>query len=219
MPESLPILFLSGMATDERLFEPQIAAFPSSKVVPWVEPLAGESLVGYAARLAPMVDPGVPCVIGGASFGGAVSLEMAPYLQTRACILIGSLKPPSGIPLKWRLCRPFASLGPNALRLFAWVVSRFGRRILSAGTIRRCSRLASPEFSFVRWAMCVILQWRPSEATHQVPVFQIHGSADDVLPCKRSGADEIVPGGPHALTLFRSAQVNAFIEKSIRQVT
>ena len=98
MDTDIPIILLSGMASDERLFEPQLDAFPNLRVQPWIAPLSGESLRAYAVRLAPMVDPGVPCIVGGASFGGVVALELAQHLPALACILIGSIRSPSGLP-------------------------------------------------------------------------------------------------------------------------
>src|SRR5204863_6450986 len=90
----IPLLLLPGMGTDERLFRYQKEAFPTLIVPPWIEPLAGESLSHYAAHLARIVDPGVPCFIGGASFGGIVALEMANHLHARACFLIASVSSP-----------------------------------------------------------------------------------------------------------------------------
>src|SRR4051794_30719168 len=98
MGHPVPLILLSGMAADERLFAPQRAAFPHLVVPAWIEPLAKEPLPAYAARLARQVDPGRPCIVGGASFGGLVALEMAHYLQARACVLISSVRSPRELP-------------------------------------------------------------------------------------------------------------------------
>lgn len=217
MGNAIPILLLPGMAADERLFASQIAAFPDVRVVPWIPPNKHEPLAEYAARLARSADPGEPCIVGGASFGGAVALEMAPHLEARGCILIGSLRSPAGIPWRWRTLRPFAALRPDVLQRIVAIGAGLGRPFVSRGTIRRMERLSRPESGFSRWAMCAILNWRPSPATRQVRLFQIHGSADRILPYRLAEAAEVVPGGPHALTLFRSTDVNAFIERAIRQ--
>lgn len=156
--------------------------------------------------------------MGGASFGGVVALEMAAFLQARACISIGSLRSPAAIPFRWRVVRRFWAFRPGHIRRAAAMGVRFGRPFLSRVTIRKLEKLSRPENNFVRWAICAILDWRPSPATRQVRVFRIHGSADAILPCGRSGADVIVPGGPHALTVFASKPVNAFIEQVVRDV-
>src|SRR5262245_46960726 len=99
------------MAADERLFEAQAAVFPNLRVQPWLPPLPRESLREYAARLAPLVNPGRPCLIGGSSFGGIVALELVPHLPALGCILIGSIRSPTGLPWRWRALRPAAALG------------------------------------------------------------------------------------------------------------
>ncbi len=218
MSKAVPIILLSGMATDERLFEPQLAAFPNLRVQPWIDPLPGESLRAYAARLAPLVDPGVPCIIGGASFGGVVALELAQHLPAMACILIGSIRSPSGLPWRWRLLRPVALLGPGTLGVLAALGARLGRRLLAGGTVRRLQRLSQPETAFVRWAMCAVVRWRPSPAVRRVRVFHIHGAADRVLPVSLGRPDVVVPAGGHALTLFSPSAVNEFIAGVVHAV-
>jgi pimeloyl-ACP methyl ester carboxylesterase len=217
--DAVPIVLLSGMAADERLFESQLAAFPNLRVQPWIDPLPGESLRAYAARLAPRVDPGRPCIVGGASFGGVVALELSRHLPTLACILIGSIRSPAELPRRWRLLRPFAPLGPDALRVLAGWGAGLGGRFLSRGTVRRLQRLSRPEAGFVRWAMCAVLTWRPGAAIRPVPVFHIHGSADRVLPVELTRPDVVVPGGGHALSLFSPAAVNEFIAGVVRAVS
>jgi pimeloyl-ACP methyl ester carboxylesterase len=211
----LPVLLLSGMAADERLFEPQRAYLPGLRTPGWIEPLAGESLRAYAARLARAVDPGCPCVVGGASFGGIVALEMAPHLQAVACVLIGSIRSPSELPWRWRSLRPLAALGPHRLRTAAAAVARLGGPFLGCGTVRRLERFARPEAAFVRWATCAVLRWWPSAAARRVRVFHIHGEADRTLPAARSRPDVIVPGGSHALTVFNPSAVNDFLGRVV----
>jgi len=216
--EGVPIVLLSGMAADEGLFQAQLAAFPSLRVQLWVPPLPGESLRGYAARLAPLMDPGRPCVVGGASFGGAVALEVATHLPALGCILIGSLRSPAGLPLRWRLLGPVAALGPEALGALAGLGASLGRRLLAPGTVRRLRRLSRPEAAFVWWAMCAVARWRPSPAARRVRVFHIHGSADRVLPAGLAGAEVVVPGGAHALSLFSPSAVNEFVAGVLQAV-
>lgn len=213
-----PIILLSGMAADGRLLAAQAEAFPKLRVQTWVPPLPGESLRGYAARLAPLVDPGRPCLVGGASFGGMVSLEMATHLPALGCILIGSVRSPAGLPLRWRMLRPLAPLGPDALGAAAGLAARLGGPLLGAAAVRRLGKLAGPGAAFVRWAMCAAVQWRPGPAVRRVRVFHIHGSADDVLPVALARPDVIVPGGAHALSLFQPSAVNGFIAGVVEAV-
>jgi pimeloyl-ACP methyl ester carboxylesterase len=218
VPDSIPIVMLSGMAADERLFGPQLACFPRLRVQPWIEPHPRESLRQYAARLAPLVDPGRPFLIGGASFGGIVALEIAARLPVLGCVLIGSVRAPTELPLRWRVSWPVTAFGPDRLATLAQLAAQFGYPLLSGGTRRRLRRLAQPEASFVRWAMCAVTHWRPRPATARVPVFQIHGALDRTLPAALTRPDVVVPSGGHALTLFSPTAVNAFLADVVRKV-
>jgi pimeloyl-ACP methyl ester carboxylesterase len=215
----IPIIMLSGMAADERLFESQLSAFPNLRVQRWIDPRPGESLQQYAARLALLVNPGCPCILGGASFGGVVALEMAQHVPALACILIGSIRSPSGLPWRWRILWPLALVGPHKLQALVRLIVRFGKLFLTRQSERRLQRMSRPESSFVAWATCAVICWRPSPSVGRIPVFHIHGSADEVLPVAICQPDVIVPDGLHALTLFNASAVNEFIRVVVTRVS
>jgi pimeloyl-ACP methyl ester carboxylesterase len=217
--DGVPIIMLSGMAADERLFVAQASAFPNLRVQPWIPPLPAESLRAYAARLAPLVDPGHPCLVGGASFGGVVALELAAHVPALGCILIGSVRSPAGLPWRWRLLRPIAALGPDALGVLTRLAVCLGWPLLAAKTFRGLRRLARPEAAFLRWAMCAVVRWQQSPASRRVRVFHIHGEADRVLPVSLAGPDVVVPGGRHALPLYSPSAVNEFLPRVVRAVS
>lgn len=218
MSEGIPIIFLAGMASDARFFEPQLNAFPNLRVQPWIAPFGNESVQAYAARLAPFADPGRPCLIGGASFGGIVALELASHLDARACILISSIRSPAGLPWRWRLQQPLALLGPEVLRRAAMASAWIARRLNATKTARYLNRLASPAAAFERWALCATVCWSPNPESRKVRVFHIHGSADPIFPLKLAQPDVVVPGGAHALTLTSPAAVNEFISDILRTI-
>ena len=213
----VPVILLSGMAADERLFEPQRAILPNIHVAPWIKPWPNESLRSYAHRMARTHDPGCRCLVGGASFGGTVALEMAPLLRAEACLLIGSIRSSDELPWHWRALRPLAMLGPSGLRVMAGL-ARAAAPLLARGTARRLARLARPEAAFVRWAMCAVVRWRPSPAARRVRVFQIHGSADRTLPIRHTRPDVVIPGGGHDLPLTNAAAVTQFIRQCVERV-
>lgn len=219
MAEPIPIIMLSGMAADERLFGPQLAHFPELRVQPWIEPRTGESIRRYAARLARVAEPDRPCIIGGAAFGGIVALEMAHHVKALGCVLIGSVRSQAELPWRWRAARPLAMLGPDRTGKLAGVAARLGKGVLSGGTLRRLHRLSRPEAAFVRWAMGAVCRWRARPMPRNVPVFQIHGANDRTLPAALTRPDVIVPTGGHALTLFSPAAVNTFLADVMKRLT
>lgn len=212
----LPLFLLSGMAADERLFADQLALFPSLRVLPWLDPAPGESLRSYSERMSRQIDSTQPCIIGGASFGGIVALEMAQYLPTAACILIGSIRSPAELPGYWRRLWPIALFGPEFIRKVAIFGACYCYRFLPKSQLRRLRKLSRPEASFVRWAICAVLKWKRDPTISKVPVYQIHGSADEVLPIARTRPDVVVQGGVHALTIFSPTEVKRFLTDVVR---
>jgi pimeloyl-ACP methyl ester carboxylesterase len=218
MPDELPFFLLPGMFADKRLFQSQLNRFPHLQVPDWIAPRSDESLRAYAARFAQRIDPGVPCVVGGASFGGIIALEMVPHLKAAACILIGSIRSPAELSWRWRMLRPLALLGPHGLGFAARLLVNLRHLGIGRATVRRLQRLAEPEAAHVRWAMCAVLRWQPSPQAVHVPVFQIHGEFDRTLPAGNTRADVIVPGGHHALSLFNSEAVNDYLTWVMEQI-
>jgi pimeloyl-ACP methyl ester carboxylesterase len=212
MAEDLPLILLSGMAADARLFAAQRAAFPGLRVPAWIAPRPRESLCSYAGRLARHIDPGRPCVVGGASFGGIVAVELAVHVHARACVLIASVRSPGELPWWCRLLRPAAALGPEGLGRLAGLVA--AAPSLSPGAAPHLRHLSAPEAAFQRWASWAVLTWRPSRGARQVRVYQIHGGADRTLPVRYTRPDVVVAGGGHLLAVTHPQAVNAFLRRA-----
>jgi pimeloyl-ACP methyl ester carboxylesterase len=212
------MIFFPGMGADGRLFAGERAAFANLVVPDWLAPRPGESLPDYAARFAVQVDPGTDCIIGGASFGGFVAVEIARHLRARACFLIGSVRGPSELPLRIRTLRGVRRLLPRLpfewaapLATFSGAASGWAMGPAQRGVLRR---LADADAVFLRWACGAVLTW-PEPPPLAVPVFQIHGGRDRVLPARRTRADVIVPGAGHLLVVTHARQVNRFIEEKL----
>jgi pimeloyl-ACP methyl ester carboxylesterase len=211
----LPLILLSGMGADERVFAPQREAFHHLMVPRWIMPQADESLASYGQRLAREVDPGVPCFVGGASFGGFVAMEMARHLQAKACFLIGSVRSPAELPLRIRSLRRIGA----ATRIipFPWIsklagVSEAACGSMSAPSTRTLLRqLSDADARFLRWATRAVLRWQPAAEPLDVPIFHIHGGRDHILPVSRTRPDVIVESAGHVLSLTHPREVNEFL--------
>jgi pimeloyl-ACP methyl ester carboxylesterase len=211
------------MGADERVFRPQLDACPQLVVPNWIDPLPRESLSGYARRLAADVDPGCPCVIGGASFGGFVALEAARHLDAKACILIGSLRSPREFPPAMRALRsarcaagavPFRAMSRAtgvATKAFGWLSRPATRQFLE--------QFANADGAFLRWASWAVLGWEPTDPPLNIPIHHIHGDRDRVLPIRYTHPDQIVHGGGHVLSISHADAVNRFITTRLRTIS
>jgi pimeloyl-ACP methyl ester carboxylesterase len=214
VPHDARLILLPGLGADERMFAAQRAAFPWLEVPRWFLARPHETLGEYARRMADAVDTPSTAFIGGSSFGGAVALEMARFVNPRGVFLIGSLRTPGGVPAPLRWAARAMNAAPGlTFRAAYFLVSQstymFGdltpeqHRLMAA-----MMRDADPRF--VQWGTTALSRWAGAPPL-SCPIHQIHGGADRILPCRSSGADVIVPGGTHLLNVTHADAVNAFI--------
>jgi pimeloyl-ACP methyl ester carboxylesterase len=215
--EPSELILLSGMGADARLFRSQLQAIPRLKVPTWIRPEPRESLPHYAERMLAQNQLSGSCFLGGASFGGAVSLEMACHVQPRACFLIGSLRGPEGLPRAYRRLRGVTGMtrwAPTLSRLALWTfgfaVPAVGRGVLE--------QLSASEGQFLTWATRALIDWSPSPAVSRLKIFQIHGHRDWVLPARLSRADLIIPSAGHLLSITHPGEVNAFLKSKMEAI-
>ena len=218
-----PIVLLSGMGADARIFEPQLSAFPSLSVPAWMSPKPGESLPRYAERFAAQLKEKFgeqPIYLGGMSFGGMVALEMLHHLNVRRCFLISTIRSAKELPPH---LRAMGAVGKRSSYTGAWMTVRMASLGLKlVGPRLRVDQrayfeqVAGSDPGFLRWAVRAMYSW-PVPRPPPTPVHHIHGSADPVLPARHTQPDDLVDGAGHVLTLSHPERVNAFIERYLRE--
>ena len=212
-----PLLLFPGLGADARMFAPLRSAIPQLVTPNWIEPERRESLVSYARRLADTIDPGRPCFIGGASFGGVIALEMSVALQARACFLIGSMRSPHGLPWRLKGLRPLASL-TGLLRLTAWYLPSLASATFGPQARDVAQQLVDADAHFMRWAAGAILKWKPSPEVDDIRVFQIHGGRDRVLPARLAQPDRVISNAGHVLSVTHPAATVEFLLNGMQSV-
>ena len=217
----MTLVLLPGLGADERLFEPQRAVFSEVLVPPWIVPKRKETLPDYAARLAETIVPTRPMILGGSSFGGMVAWEMARYLRPEAVVLIGSCRSPKALHAVARGLRPIVPLTAVQVFSLAKVFAPLGLRVFSPFTPEQralcVAMFKEMDGGFMKWACRAVLGWVPSEPP-PVPVLQIHGGKDRIMPARLVESDEIIPDGGHLINLTHPEQVNAFITRAFESV-
>ena len=58
----------------------------------------------------------------------------------------------------------------------------------------------------------------PPYTPPEVPIFQIHGRHDHVIPVDRVDADQIIPNGGHLISLTHPTEVNDFLGCAVKTV-
>jgi len=221
MSSQLPLILLSGMGADHRLFRAQKEVFPNLITPAWIRPQRQESLPAYAQRFAVAVDPGGPCLVGGCSLGGMIALELTRHLHAKACLLISSIRSPDELPLRYRMLRPIGRVVPQPLRALPRIargVQAVGARLMSSGRRALLEQAAEADGGFLQWAAWAVLNWQ-SDGIAEIPIGQIHGTRDRVLPHRLTRPDVLVVGGGHVLPVTHPQAVNEFLRAQMKRFT
>jgi pimeloyl-ACP methyl ester carboxylesterase len=214
------ILLLPGLGADGRLFRDQAAALPGRILTPpWPSLRPEESLSGFAQRLATSLPAEIPPVIGGASFGGMVALELAAIVRPKAVVLVGSCTGPEAVAPALRALGRFCASVPETLfRPRPWtspvLLPMFGQ-LHPAERLLFWEMACGVQPGFLKWGCQAVLSWRPT--THDVPVFHLHGSEDRIIPVQRVRPTQVVQGAAHLLSLSHPVQTSDFLSRIVRE--
>ena len=215
------LVMLPGMGVDARLFEPQRRVFPNLQVPAWIEPRPHETLADYARRWARTIDPEPPLFLGGVSLGGMVAYLAARHLKPRAVFLIASCCSGRAISRAFKVGESISRAMPD------WVLRRL--RGPAANFVARLDDCAPPHrrllhdiavncsIPFQRWAGRALAHWTCDGDSGEpgVPVHQIHGGQDRLIPLIPGEPDHVIPDGGHLINLTHADHVNRFILERI----
>lgn len=218
MTDKTPLILLPGLGADARMFAALKNELPQIVTPSWIEPIPGESVADYARRFAGVIDPGRPCFVGGASFGGVIAQELAAIMPgVLACFVIGSTRSERAKPWRIRVLRPitpFVGILPGISPLLV----RMAGRWLRSPTRGVMVQLGEADKKVLRWGAEAILKWKPSPGIENVRVYQIHGERDRVFPIHLTEPDHVVPGAGHLIAITHPQQVVEYLQLKMDEV-
>lgn len=199
-------LLLPGLGADAAMYPSRDYAHLKQLVIAEWPAYSGEnSLTEVAGRVIDEHAVGPEMVVGGASLGGMVALEIAKIVGNRTVILIGSATSPGEVnPVLQKVSR-LADYTPirMAQALAGKINDHHGSELLAM--------FERADSHFVT-AMCrAIFHWE-GRADYRGAVCRIHGRKDKViLPPKDDG--ELIADGGHLISMTHGPIVAAFIER------
>lgn len=220
MKASRLILFC-GMGADGRLMRP--VQIPGIEVLTpdHAEPIAGEPLTSYAARVAERHGVKPSDVVGGASFGGMLAAEVANQRPVAGLVLLGTCIRPWRLPWPYKALYTLRHLIPDfALRLRGWeplVRRRFEPATEEALGLLIAMNAVCPA-SHIREFGRMAVEWEGA-GDFEGPTLSVHGDNDRVIPIACGEPGVILKGAGHAFTLTHPEKTNSAIEGFLRAIT
>jgi len=205
------IYLLSGLGADYRAF--QRLRFPGHHLifVNWIAPLENESMAAYARRLLPQVKDEKPVLIG-LSFGGMIALELSKLVNPSVLILISSARCRSDLhPLfpslmKWNVLRfvPKSLLNKSnfILEYLMSITQKEDKQILA-------EIIADTDVTFLMWALKAMSEWE--NETYPECIIEIHGTADRLIPFRKTAWMNAIEGGGHLMVLNKAGAIQKII--------
>lgn len=212
------LVLIPGLGADAQLFGAVRHLAPV--IPPWL-PVDGGDLAGYARRYldAGWVRSGDR--LGGSSFGGMLAQEIARLVPLRCLLLITTCRSRAGVSPGLRTLAPLSRLVPVVHEPAPLIARILDLKLGGTGPAHRrviASWVRNGEPRYLRWAARIGGAWRGVALPPGLPVFQIHGSHDRLMPARRSGADTIVPGAGHLLPITHPAAFRSWLERSLAAV-
>ncbi len=139
-------------------------------------------------------------VVGGASLGGMIALEIAKIVRVRAVVLLGSCTDACMVR------RPLVALSPLA----GFMPVRLLQSIIGLLPHPLCRMFAECEPEFMRAMALHIKHWSGAERVSS-PVFQLHGKRDLMIRCPAE-CDVILPRAGHVPTMTHTRECVEFVQ-------
>jgi len=232
---SVPKIFLiPGLGADRDLFYPQKEYF--GKQLHVIEEAGDESLWrkkpsmsaaadAFLKKIVPLVPEHGEFVLGWMSFGGSLAMEIARRMVSDRCCcppltlaLVASNRTSDTISRSFHVNRLVGSIVPSSMvrRSLRGLSSLFAHREgLQLQDRRRLREMANrADLNQLMWGAKAIADWSFTDEDASgigVPIHQIHGGHDWVIPISPRHATETLDNGRHLITWTYRDAVNTWL--------
>lgn len=208
----MTVYFISGLAADSRVFKHiRLPAGYTKQFLEWFPASKGETLRQYALRMSDEIKKDEPFILIGLSMGGMIATEIANHFPPKRLILISSTPSARHFPPFFKLAFRLRlhNLFPVSLLKAGSIQKRMLSKEKTEDKIILLSVIRESDPDLIRWALGAILSWNNS--TVPEGLVQIHGSRDEILPLKYSGATHIIPNGKHLMVMEKAEEINEIL--------
>jgi pimeloyl-ACP methyl ester carboxylesterase len=212
--------FISGIATDKRVYDYPLQQIPGSVYLPFPRHEPSDTVESYALKFLPLIDTSRPFNIVGNSMGGIMTMELLRHVQPQKVVLISSVKCRAEMP--WRLRQlKYSRLhrllpgkgfiaGVQYGSLFLKEINRVpGMREL----VVQMARNNTPGFLY--WCVHAIATWQGGH-DYRKDIIHLHGTRDGMFPIRNIANAIAVPGGSHNMQLTRKEEVTSLLRQYLQ---
>ncbi len=213
----MTIYQIPGLGFDHRIF--QRLELGKVEQMDWVDPLKGEDLAAYAARLAEGINESDNNVIIGHSLGGIVAQEIALIKPIRQIILISSIRSRLELPRQFRIVRPMGlhrlfTKGATLKTVKFWGKGHdyvtAEEQALFKSMVGKHSNL------YLQWALRELSGWKGIQLPEGTSICQIHGAKDKTFPIGRIvQADHVISEAGHFMVYKHPEILNPILKREL----
>lgn len=207
------IYCISGLGADERAFSRLQFDGYEVKHLPWLTPIAKETITAYATRMRQAITADNPILLG-LSFGGMMCIEIAKQIPVEKVILVSSIQSSKQLP-PWMRAAGFLKLNRifpmKSYRITEPIQNRFiGISLREDIELVRSYRKNAPQ-QYLNWAINEVFRW--NNDWQPSALFHVHGDADRIFPIRQVVPTHIIKGGGHFMIMNKAAEVNAALRE------
>ncbi len=211
---AMRVFLLPGYALDSRAFTRLELPDPPFKRVDFIPLQPGDTITTYAARLADEIGFRPDDIIGGLSFGGMLSLEIARLRGARKVLLMSSCSHFGDIRPFFRFAAHFAPVIPVRVAKSAYplvvMALKFKKVFASNSESLLYNMIGEFPDSLMKGFPRLMLGWKGAAPT--CPVLRLHSESDWLIrPPKTATNVTLIPGGHHLISFSHPGWVIRFL--------
>jgi len=232
------IILIPGLGADRDLFYPQknhfgeqlqVVECPGDHAVWQERPSMSTAAEAFLEQILLLLPENGNFVLGGMSFGGSLVMEIACRMMDKsrcrppsALALIASNRTSDSIARSFRVNRVIGSILPRwagrcSLRVLSGVFAR--REGLAVEQKDRLREMADrANLDQLLWGAQAIANWSFSDehaSTIELPIHQIHGARDWVIPVSSRHVTESLEDARHLISWTHPEAVNAWLQRLV----
>jgi pimeloyl-ACP methyl ester carboxylesterase len=209
----VPIYFISGLGTDERVFKCLNLPDIVPRYIVWEVPAEKETLHHYCRKLIGQIDVSEKVILVGVSFGGIVAQEIAKIIPVEKLIIISSIKSVNEFNWQLKAVRILRLYRMVPSRLLKWLNQITGNFYFSVENQEQSEMLAQiiadTNRHFIKWAITEIMLWENEKPVGGI--IHIHGTNDRIFPVNNIENYISIPGAGHFMIVNRASLISELL--------